>query len=183
MGDDDERPKLTVVADSPKPKREERFARQSFNSALLQLAANIIRVVRGAGRPEEIILQCDDVVRTAVEFRDVAERVPLSHDVASLLRLRDEDTTGYEDLWIDREDARQDMIRGALQLVASKLLSQPLQIQQGKKQMHDAYLRLKRISDEIRRQSEERLAARSRAAPKSKPAKRKPRKPKDEGYL
>ncbi len=47
MSDDSERPELKVVAENTQAKIDENWAQGFFDQQLLDLAANIIRVVRG----------------------------------------------------------------------------------------------------------------------------------------
>ncbi|MEY9531188.1 hypothetical protein [Sinorhizobium fredii] len=184
MSEDDDRPTLTVVADNPQPKRNERLAQQYFNDALLQLAANIIRVVRGAGKPYELILQCNDVVTTAIEVRDATGNMPSDATVANLLLLEREEIEDYHSFRGGKKLAMHRMVKGGLQFAASRLLHQQLQIQQGEREMEDAFDELERLHEERRKQREaEARADRAKALPKRKPAKRKPRKPKSEGFL
>jgi len=185
MTDENDRPKLTVVAENTQSAIESKqsaiaaqWAQHDFDHKLIELAANIIRVVRGAGRPYDVIVQCDEVVKAAVEVRDKSKRLPSQESVASALRLKHEEID-YSKPWADRESARQDMVSGALQIAASRLLGQPLQIAQGEREMHGAYMQLLRISEELRLEREaEARAARARAAPQRKPTQKKARKTK-----
>ncbi len=173
MVDDPEKPRLTVVAESTRAQIDEKWAQRDFDRTLIELAANIIRVVRGAGRPHEVILQCDEVVKAALEFRDKSKRLPSQESVASALRLRHEEID-YSKPWADRESARQDMVSGALQIAASRLLGQHLQVKQGEREMNGAHMQLVRISEELRAEREaEARAARARATPTGKPTKKK----------
>jgi len=174
MSDDEDRPKLTVVADNPQPKRDERYAQQQFERALLQLAANIIRVVRGAGKPYEVILQCNEVVNTAIEVRDKAGNMPSDATVANILMLGHEEIHDYDSLWSERKIAMRRMVSGALRVAASSLLQQQLQVQHGQREMDEAfdYLRYRYAEEQKKREAEAR-AARAKPAPSRKPAKRK----------
>ena len=174
MSDESDRPKLTVVADNPRPKRDERMVQQFFDNALLQLAANIIRVARGAGKPHEIILQCNEVVKTAIDFRDKTGDMPANYSVSNTLRLREEELTEYESFNSQRRLAMEQMMSGALQVAASRMLGQRLQVDQGEKEMQSAYRDLENLYEERRKQREAELrAARAKPAPKRKPGKRK----------
>lgn len=174
MSDENDRPKLTVVADNPQLKRDALLERQFFDDALLQLAANIIRVVRGAGKPYEIILQCNEVVQTAIDFRDKTGDMPSDASVANTLQLQHEELTEYESFRSQRKLAMEQMVSGALRVAASTLLGQRLQIDHGEKEMQSAYRELERIHEERRKQREvAERAARARATPQRKPPKRK----------
>ncbi|WEX88000.1 hypothetical protein PZN02_000446 [Sinorhizobium garamanticum] len=143
------------------------------------MAANITRVVRGAGRPYEVILRCDEVVKAAIEFHNRVGRMPSEASVANALMLEDEEIRDYDSLFGRRKLAMQRTVRGALQVTASTLLHQQLQIKHGQREMDDAFDDLERLYEDLRRKREaEAKAARASAAPKRKPAKRKPRKAK-----
>ncbi|MQX23376.1 hypothetical protein GHJ84_20910 [Sinorhizobium meliloti] len=98
MTDDSERPKFKVVAENTQAKIDENWAQQFFDQQLLDLAANIIRVVRGAGKPYAVIPQCNAVLQAAVDFRDRVGALPSSASVANALMLREEEIRDYASL-------------------------------------------------------------------------------------
>lgn len=152
----------------------ERFAQRAFDAALLQLSANIIRVVRGAGRPYDVILQCSDVLQAALEVKEKTGRVPSDAAVANTLMLKHEEVTEYESFRSQRKLAMEQMISGALRVAAARMLDQRLQIDHGEKEMQSAYLSLDRVYEELRKKREvEAKKRRAKTAPRRKPAKRK----------
>lgn len=97
---------------------------------LLELAANILRVVRGSGRADEIARQCSAVVQQFIEYRNVVGRLPADHEVAEALRLPER--PGMADRRSpDRQRAVDQVVRGALQIAASALLDQKAQQAKG----------------------------------------------------
>ncbi|MDE3873288.1 hypothetical protein I7G55_04060 [Sinorhizobium meliloti] len=177
MTDDSERPKFKVVAENTQAKIDENWAQQFFDQQLLDLAANIISVVRGAGKPYAVIPQCNAVLQAAVDFRDRVGALPSSASVANALMLREEEIRDYASLSGHRKLWRARTVSGALQVAASTLVRQPLQITQGKREMDDAFDELESFYYDLRKQREaEAKAVRMRTAPKRKPAKRKAKK-------
>jgi hypothetical protein len=69
---------------------ERDLAEQQFINCLREAAANMVRVVRGAGRPDALIKQCHDMVVAAIDFREVAGHGPPAAKVASILAVEDE---------------------------------------------------------------------------------------------
>jgi hypothetical protein len=179
MTDESDRPKLTVVAENTQTEIDTAWAQQTFDSQLIELAANIIRVVRGAGRPYEIILQCDKVVKAEIAVHNQAGRMPSDYSVATALLLEREEIDDYHSFRGGKKLAMRRMVRGGLQFTASSLLGQPLQIKQGEREMDDAFDELERLYEELRKKREaEARAARARAAPRRKPTQKKARKAK-----
>jgi len=173
---DDDKPTLKLVAENSQTKIDTEYAQQIVNRALIELAANIIRVVRGAGRPEDIIRQCADVVNAAVSFDDKSGRWVSPYAIASAIHLEHDQIVDYETYWAGRQLAMRRMIRGSLQVAASKLLDQRLQIDQGQREMNDAYTELERLHEELRKERAAKARAARPAASKKKLAKKpKPR--------
>jgi hypothetical protein len=90
MADETEKPRLSVVAQNTRQQIETNDAQQAVNAALIELAANIIRVVRGAGKPEAIVHQCSDLVNAAVDYQDAAGRLPSPAALAAAIQLERE---------------------------------------------------------------------------------------------
>jgi hypothetical protein len=138
---------------------ERDLAEQEFANYLREAAANMLRVIRGAGRPGALIKQCHDMVVAAIDFREVAGHGPPAAKVASILAVEDEADEMFrkhasgqikqesidrwdEDGTFDRMYAEGAIQRGALQIVASKLLDQVMQVRAGESEMHDGIRRL-----------------------------------------
>lgn len=179
MTDESDRPKLTVVAENTRGEIDRKWAEEVFERSLLELAANIIRVVRGAGKPHEVIAQCDEVVKTAIEVREKSGRLPSPESVANTLLLEHERIVEYDSFWAGRQHAVRRMVKGSLQIAASRLLNQQTQILRGESEMEDGFRDLERLHEELRKQREaEARAARARAAPQKKPTRKKAKKTK-----
>lgn len=178
MSDDSERPKLEVVAENTQQQIHATYQQERVDYALRVLAANIIRVVRGAGRPDDIIDQCNEVLKGAIEYHEKVGRFVSSDSVAAALRLERERISDYDSFGGQRQLAMRRMIDGSLQVTASRLLGQVTQQRRGENEIFEAYRELEQLYQDLRKKREaEAKAARTGAAPKRKPA--KDRKAKD----
>jgi hypothetical protein len=147
---------------------ERDHAEQEFANYLREAAANMMRVSRGAGRPEILIKQFHDLGVAAIDFREVAGHGPPAAKVASILAVEDEADEIFakhasgeikqesidrwdEDGTFDRMYAEGAIQRGALQIVASKLLDQTMQVSAGQSEMHDGIRRLAAARERHRR--------------------------------
>lgn len=180
--DEDKHPHLRLAVENDQRSIDRGWARNDVGRELRELAANIIRVVRGAGKPDEISGQCVAVLKAVQTYRDAAGHWPASHEISEALSIsRDYFTDVYNDAW-EREDARDTIVRGALQVVASRLVGQNTQEQRGRSEMTDGLLRLERIrAERAQREAEIERARRASLRPKSKSKPRKKattRKPK-----
>lgn len=176
MTDEPEKPKLSIVAQNSQRQIDANWAQQDVDRALVELAANIIRVVRGAGKPEQIVHQCSDVVNAAVEYREAAGRLPSPASLASAIGLKREPIDYDDSFWAARQIAYRRIVRGSLQMAASKLLGQHMQIDRGEDEIDAAIQELESAREAIRRKrAAEERAARAKPALKKKSTKRKPR--------
>jgi hypothetical protein len=138
---------------------ERDIAEQDLADALREAAANFLRVIRGAGRPGALIKQFHAVVVAAIDFREVAGHGPPAGTLATILAYDDEADEIFakhasgqvkqesidrwdEDGTFDRMYAEGAIQRGALQIIASKLLDQAMQVSAGKSEMHEGLRRL-----------------------------------------
>jgi hypothetical protein len=138
---------------------EQDLAEQDFTDYLREAAANVLRVIRGAGRPGLLIRQFNDVLKAAVAFQEAAGHWPPSAMLSSVLAVEDEADEIFKkhasgqikqesiDRWdsdgtFDEMYAEGTIQRGALQIIASKLLDQAVQVSAGKSEMHGGIRRL-----------------------------------------
>jgi hypothetical protein len=136
--------------------------------ALTDLAANMLRVCRGAGRPWDIGPQCSDIVQAYERYREAHGCYPSSDEVQAAVAVpRDEQTPDR-----DYEYAVQDLVAGSLQLAASRMLGQRMQIARAETQLRDGFNGMQRALDagQARYQAylEERRAAERAHRPKAK---------------
>jgi hypothetical protein len=197
------------VIDGDGPGREERdrerqreWAKDEFAAALRELAANMLRVVRGAGKGYELLLQMKAVIDSAVKYRDLHDYWPSSDLISNVLMLEDEMETTLErgrggtlgqvhiDRWLedgtfDEMSAEHTLYRGVLQIIASRLIGQNTQERAGDSEFHEGLRRLEDIREKRRRKFLEQQRASRPAHHRSAPKKRKltPRKPPGDGAL
>jgi len=153
---------------------DENWLQEALDYRLRELAANIIRVVRGAGRPDDIVDQCNEVLKAAIEYHDKTQRFVSDQSVAMALHLKPEQIRDYESFEGQRQLALRKMVKGSLQVAASRLLDQRTQENRGESEIFEAYRDLEHLYQVLRKQREAELrAARAKPAPRRKPAKRK----------
>lgn len=165
MSDDEKRPQLYLAADNELPDVRRKRAELDLEWPLKQLAANMLRIVRGAGKPYEVGQQCARVIDAYHKYRATVGEWPPSHVIGEILSIRYRENRAKTDRAIEWEDAKQQMIAGGLQAAASQILGQLTQERAGESEMFDG-LRV------IERQREENRAAASASKPKkpTKPA-------------
>jgi hypothetical protein len=108
----------------------------------------------GAGKPEETIRQIDELVRVLVAYKDATGQWPPPHDLAAMLDIdRAKNwTAALRDAHLQRHYAAEQIIRGALQQAASRLLGQMPQATSGEHEMYEGIREIKRAHSEIRRE-------------------------------
>lgn len=149
-------------------------AQERVEWTLRELTANLLRITRGAGRAYEIGRQAAALVDAIQGYCDAAGIWPSSYELSAALRISSDDSRSADDFAADWAWAEEQMIRGALQMTAARLLNQPLQIGSGQNELHKGFYALealRKAKAEERRQAE--LAARKAILPKAK--RRKPR--------
>jgi hypothetical protein len=116
-------------------------AEERLNGPLRELAANILRVVRGAGAPERLGGQMNDCLDAFAKDREAFGHWPAPWTLADILKIENEaevwrERSGLdspdvqrwsEDGTFDRAEAIHAICKGALQMTASRLLDQKTQ--------------------------------------------------------
>ena len=106
------------------------LALRSVRSAMRQLAANLLRVMRGAGRGHEIPQQAQAIVEACVAYRDATGTAPSDFDLAQSVALDDNrewlEQFSAEDRALRHAESM--IVRGALQVAASQMLGQRTQL-------------------------------------------------------
>lgn len=137
--------------------------------ALAVLAANILRVVRGAGRPYELGEQAAAFLK-ALDAHWEAAGCGVSSDVLAeaLSHPEPRHLIGkFSDDEVELKYAEHEIVRGALQIVASALLEQRTQETAGRSELNEGVREMARVR-EARRKSWE-----QKKAPAKRPAARK----------
>jgi hypothetical protein len=186
------------VIDGDGPGKEERdlerdreWAKQEFSWAIRDAAASTLRIIRGAGKPYELLLQMKKAIDSAIKFQALHNHWPFDV-IASDLELEDEMETilarGREgtldqatiDRWwkdgtFDQMIAAHTISKGVLRTIASELVGQDLQKSHGEDEFHRGIQHWMRTREEQIRKDREAAKAARPAPPKRKP--RKPTKP------
>lgn len=116
----------------------------AFCDALRELTANLLRVTRGAGRPEDILLQTTTLMASFAAYREARGSYPPADEIATALRLESV-PDGADEGWSEWDGAVRVMVRGALQIAAADLLSQPPQARAGRKELFAGYRRIEKL--------------------------------------
>lgn len=154
--------------------RAQSAARWEFEGSLRLLTANLIRVTRGAGDGYKIGKQTSELLEAAQQYRDAFGHWPSDADYSRALHHtedRDPEYGPYQ--W--RQDALNQIIRGSLQVAASRMLDQPLQVSAGEREMDNGLRYYSEWLEEGRKQRAEadRIARASARTVRKKPVPRK----------
>lgn len=125
-------PPIRIVSEQSDEVIARRKARAAIAYPLRVMAANIIRIVRGAGEPRYLIDQMGDVARAFEEYRTAYGHLPLGPDVQEALSFKDDwrrvhpwmEAGRGDELDHELEAADYQMVRGALQMVAAMLIDE-----------------------------------------------------------
>lgn len=145
----------TFMADNKEEDDNEfprRLALQDVEDALRELAANIVRVVRGAGMAPRIGSQAHSLIEAMVAYQKVVGHWPVSEEISAALDVSDPDESldRMDDDALEYASARQAIVRGALQIAASKLVGQRTQEAAGESELFDGIKRLEKVREERR---------------------------------
>jgi hypothetical protein len=182
----DRKPHLRLAVENKQADIDKEWAKREIEWPLRELAANIIRVVRGAGKSYELGRQCVAVIEAFKRYHEKVGHWPATWEIDQALSIRRDDTNAtYDEAW-EREHACETVIRGALQVTASRLVGQNTQEERGRSEMMDGVNTVERIREEARKRRAEteraqRLASRPKPAARKKSSKRKVKHPRDSG--
>ena len=116
----------------------------AVRKGLREMTANLLRVARGAGRPDLVLAQATSLVDTFAAYRAVAGDDLTPKDITEALRLEhimeDED-----ELWPVWDRAVREMVNGALQVAAAELLGQQAQAATGRRELFAGYRHIEKL--------------------------------------
>jgi hypothetical protein len=135
---DDNRPNLTLVSSQDRTLLAIHEARADFSYHLRQLAANLLRITAGAGKPHELMSEMSEVLHAAEEVRlagGTLDIIETALDIEHLLRERNGNrfvTSEARKNSVEDGSDRQSLglaqvKQGALRQVAAELLGQRTQ--------------------------------------------------------
>lgn len=123
----------------------------AVRKGLREMTANLLRVARGAGRPDLIVAQTTALVGAFAAYRQVTGEDLKPEDITEALRLEhiaDED----DEPWPDWDRAVREMVNGALQVAAAELLAQRIQAAAGRRELFAGYRHIEKLhSKHLRR--------------------------------
>jgi hypothetical protein len=173
---------MRIVSENSDADLARRRALERIEGTLRALTANLLRVTRGAGNAHELGRQAADFIEAVEAHRSSTGTMPMSEEVAAMLDLDQYELLGKLDA---RERSRllaeQTVIRGALQVVASRLMEQRTQETAGHHEMFEGINRVEDIREAERAEwgpipRQNGAMARQRATPATRPDKTAPAK-------
>lgn len=123
---------------------------------LQQLTANLMRVTRGAGKPYDIGRQAEEFLDALRAYQKDVGHFPSSYDIGATLSAKHppEVLVRLSDEHMDEVEAELSIIKGALQIAASRMLRQRPQESAGYHQMNAGIRERRRLWDEQTRKRE-----------------------------
>jgi hypothetical protein len=191
VSDDTPKKPFAVIEGGGDDRRKTHYAESELSWALRDLAANMLRVIRGGGKAYELLGQTQRLIDAAASYRDANGHWPSGDTIQRILIHHSEDEellakaqsgsipqSAIERWQADRKfdlmDARDAVIRGALQIVASKMIGQTVQASRGAEELNRGMSTAAQITKERRALREAEM--REARAKEQKPAKPKKRK-------
>lgn len=146
---------MRLVSNNSGDELTRRKALRDLGVALRKLAANVLRISRGAGKPYELGLDLAECVDGYRAYHDAHGFYPLEHELARMLDYEREwpasasddeqgrspwreDMEEFELLRKSRDRAEREMQRASLQMVAAMLVGQDLQRRRGQDSLEAA---------------------------------------------
>ena len=141
--------------------RDREFAEADFSWALREMAANMLRIIRGAGKSYELLAQMKKTIDSAIKFQGLHGHFP---QVSNYLEIEDKhqkiierrhagdiDQASIDRWWKDgtfeKMIAEHTIMCGAFQAVASQLIGQRTQENAGERELHDGIRDWIRVRD------------------------------------
>lgn len=165
---DDDGPKLTLAVSNDDRDFAKRALRNDIYWPTKELMANMLRVARGAGKPEKLIEQFTQLAWTLSEVRDVAAPWEVLGEIEAALHSVFKEKPANQAL----EHARNAIVSGALQVAASRLVEQYPQECVGQREMDQGM----RAIEAVREANRQKWLASTPPEPKTRPPRAKARK-------
>jgi hypothetical protein len=163
---------MHIVSENSKVDIARERAEWQVDASLRNLAANILRVIRGAGRPWEIPEQAQSYINALVDYQAATGHLPLSASAENSLSIDlDQERLGdAEDEYRQKVEARETIIGGALRIAAARILDQRLQVTAGERELSDGLRYLDQAREALRKKQK---AEQPPRPPRRPPARRK----------
>jgi len=168
---------MRVVSENSEEDLGRKFAQDKVDWCLRNLTANLLRVTRGAGKPYEIGRQVQALLEAIVEYNDRTGHFPSEAVFTESLTAErgPEVMERLSDLQHEEDWAEQRIIRGSLQITASRLLGQNTQERHGHHEMLDGFNALKEVRQKQRIEWARNRAGKPKLARPSSARKRSPK--------
>lgn len=168
---------MRVAADHSDAELARRRVMADVSHAVRDLASNLMRVVRGAGKPHDIFRQAHTLAEAFVRYHEATGLVVAADELSTMLSIEGDPQFAdhFSGLERDRLDAGQCVIQGALQVAASRLLNQKTQETVGQQEMFEGMIAIGRIHGEMRRVRQQQNPDRANTRLASQPRKPKSR--------
>lgn len=142
---------VQLIAEQSAEELARRRAAEDIIWPLRELACNLMRVARGAGKPQDVGKHAAAVVDSFEKYAAVSKLWPSPHEIATALTV-DSSDDGLSDRPYDELDqALTTMMLGGLQMAASELLGQLSQKSAGRSQLFEGLQRAEKIREANRR--------------------------------
>lgn len=129
---------MKVVSERTQADVDRERAAAQLSWALRDLAANLLRVIRGAGKAYLIPDQTVEVIKALKVYHDAVGTFPPDREMAKMLRVGQERPPGqFNDATLNRRASENVIVRGALQIAASRLIGQSTQGAMGEHELYD----------------------------------------------
>jgi hypothetical protein len=146
-------PDFTIIEGGGPEGRERVHVEQEFEFVLREATANMLRIIRGAGKSYALLKQMSDVVAAAVKVREVTGQLPTDiletvlHRESKTEAIREKRRAGkidetsierwQDDGTFDKLEAEDSIKAGVLQIIASQFVGQRTQECAGESEMRN----------------------------------------------
>ncbi|WP_324134766.1 hypothetical protein [Bosea sp. (in: a-proteobacteria)] len=158
---------MRIVSDNSPEDLRRRAAERQLGFAVRALAVNMLRIMRGAGKPYRFAHELADCSKALREYLDAFEHNSPSDLIERVLNPEkswpdgEDDSDRYHDAWrsnpredeaimLRKQNARRAMRLAALRITASMLAGQRLQTAHGEKDLREAISRHEQLTEELR---------------------------------
>ena len=170
---------MRVVGESSADDIARNRVKDDIQAELRELASNLIRIVRGAGKAHFVGHQASAFIKALVALQDIPDAYLPGAEVQQMLSVREnrDAINALSDQEWMRHHALEQIISGALQITASRLLGQTTQEAAGRTEMMNGVAALERVRAEARAKWQHAAQQQVRVT-EAGPKRRRPRSPK-----
>jgi len=147
---------VKLVIDNSEREIQEKYAKAQAEHCFNILAANILRVLRGSGQPYSLHIDAANFVNAFTKAQETGRMPNLGLWPTNAEHMRTLGTEQDRERWredgsLGQANAEDNVIAGALQVVASRLLDQKSQESKGEHEVRQGIMEWSRIREERRR--------------------------------